>query len=176
MDVNLLRLRSAALGLAHRSSSPPAEERLGNYTGGLSFHRSDDGETWSRPVPINLPGTQAVFTNDKSIVLRDGRIVVPFYASIGPRLFPFDKYSMQMGEEFNNAERGVMAYGSAYYSDDEGETWTRSLNEAHVTLDHGAQGRYSLGESAVAELDDGRIGGVCGTGQRADNPQLLPYI
>ena len=158
MDVNLLRLRSGALGLAHRSSSPPAEERLGNYTGGLSFHRSDDeGSTWSQPVPINPPGTHAVFTNDKSIMLRDGRIVVPFYASIGPRLFPFEKYSMQLGEEFNNAERGVMAYGSAYYSDDEGETWTRSLNEAFVTLDHGALGRYSLGEPTVVELDDGRI-------------------
>jgi hypothetical protein len=158
MDVNLLRLHSGALGLAHRSAFPPAEERLGNYTGRLSFHRSDDeGETWSQPVPINPPGTHAVFTNDKSIVLRDGRIVVPFYGSIGPRLFPFEKFSMQLGEKFNNAERGVMAYGATYYSDDEGETWTRSLNEVHVTLDHGALGRYSLGEPTVVELDDGRV-------------------
>ncbi len=158
MDVNLVRLASGALGLAHRSASPPAEERLGNYTGRLSFHRSDDeGETWSQAVPISPPGTHAVFTNDKSIVLRDGRVVAPFYASIGPRLSPFDKFSAQYGEEFNNAARGVLAYGSAYYSDDDGETWTRSLNEAIVALDHGAQGRYSFGESAVVELDDGKL-------------------
>ena len=158
MDVNLLRLHSGALGLAHRSASPTPEERLGNYTGQLSFHRSEDeGETWAQPVPINPPGTHAVFTNDKSIVLKDGRIIVPFYGSTGPRLLPFKKYRTQLGEEFTNAEQGVMAYAAAYYSDDEGETWTRSLNEIHVTLDHGALGRYSFGESAVVELIDGNI-------------------
>lgn len=157
MDINLLRLPSGALGLAQRSLYR-AEQPGQPQRAGLSFHRSgDEGETWSQAIPINPPETDAVFTNDKSIVLKDGRVVVPFYASIGPTTAPVSKYRSQFGEEMSTAELGSLSYSSAYYSDDDGATWTRSFNETYVMLDHGIGGKYIMGEPELVELNDGRI-------------------
>lgn len=157
MDINFLRLSSGALGLAHRSMYQARQGGLPHQTN-LSFHRSEDeGCTWSSPVQINPPGTDAVFTNDKSIVLKGGRILVPFYCSIGPTTTPIEKYRNVLGEKMNTPEQGSLFYCSAYFSDDEGETWTRSRNETFVMLNHGIDGKYQMGEPTIVELDDGRI-------------------
>ena len=157
-----------------RSARSIGQRARGNPIGrGLSFHRSDDeGETWSQPTPINPPETDAVFTNDKSIVLKDGRVVVPFYASIGPITAPVSKYRSRFGEEMATAELGALSYNSAYYSDDDGATWTRSRNETYVMLDHGIGGKYIMGEPELVELDDGTHPDA-----RQDEPgRLLPML
>jgi hypothetical protein len=157
MDANLLRLKSGALGLAQRSVAQPAEWE-GGYHAALSFHKSEDeGVTWSPAVQISPTGTSAVITNERSVMLKDGRIIVPFYSGLGPKPAGDPKRSSRYGHDFGNAARANLNYSSAYYSDDEGETWTRSDNEAFVVLEQGVQGSYSMGEPTVVELKDGRV-------------------
>ena len=157
MDANLLRLKSGELGLAMRSRAERGEYEA-DYHASLTFSRSaDEGATWSEPVQLNPPGTDAVFTNERSTVLGDGRIIVPFYTGIGARPVGDVKTVCRYGEVFGSAERAGLSYSSAYYSDDEGRTWQRSGNEVFVSLEKGVGGSYSMGEPAVTELDDGRV-------------------
>jgi Neuraminidase (sialidase) len=63
----------------------------------------------------------------------------------------------KLGEEFGNPGRCTLYYSYVYYSDDEGETWTRSRNETMVMLERGFAGSYAMGEPQVVELNDGRL-------------------
>ena len=158
MDGNLLRLRSGALGLVQRCQSHP-DENTGVLQAAICFHRSDDeGKTWSAPVPINPPDTQVFITNERALVLQDGRIVVPVYSGISPRpLSENPKLTRRFGEDLGNADRGTLFYSYAYYSDDEGQTWARSANETFVVLEKGVDGSFSMGEPTAVELKDGRL-------------------
>lgn len=138
------------------------------YSDGLSvnsFHvSSDEGVTWSDGVDINPPGTDIHTNHDNTIVLRDGRIVMPAYAILQTTVLADNpKAIVRFGEEFTEAGRGSLAYGFAYYSDDQGQTWVRSRNEAFVMLDEGLGGVYSVEEPAIVELKDGRIMMLCRT-------------
>ena len=157
MDANLLRLQSGELGLAMRSRAEVGTYE-GDYHASLTFSRSaDEGATWSTPVQINPSGANAVFTNERSTVLKDGRIIVPFYTSFGARPSGDEKTMHRYGEAFGSAERGGLSYSSVYYSDDEGRTWQRSRNEVIASLENGVKGSFSMGEPAVVELQDGRV-------------------
>ena len=151
MDTNLLRLKSGALGLVQRSSS-------GEYDVGISFSKSEDeGETWTAPLRLS-PEVRSVFaSNDRSLVLNDGRIVVPVYGSLGPKPLSNPKRATRFGQEFSNAAAGSVRFSYVYYSDDEGETWGQSSNQAFVALDQGVGGSYSFGEPTAVELNDGRL-------------------
>ena len=50
-----------------------------------------------------------------------------------------------------------MSFCYAYYSDDEGETWQRSRNEVHASIEGGMGGAFSMGEAQIVELVDGRL-------------------
>ena len=50
-----------------------------------------------------------------------------------------------------------MGYSFAYYSDDEGQTWTRSRNETFALLQRSVRGCFAMVEPAVVELKDGRL-------------------
>jgi hypothetical protein len=157
MDSNLMRLKSGALGLVMRSMAVRGDYET-DYHAALIITKSDDeGETWSAPVAINPPGTSAVITNERATVLRDGRIIVPYYTGLGPKPTGDAKKVYRYSHEFSNAERGSLSYSSAYYSDDEGQTWRRSTNEVFVTLERGLKGSFTMGESTVIELNDGRV-------------------
>ena len=157
MDANLLRLKAGEVGLAMRSRAQVGAYE-GDYHASLTFSRSaDEGETWSTPVQLNPPGADAVFTNERSTVLVDGRIIVPFYTSFGARPSGDEKTRHCYGEAFGSAERGGLSYSSAYYSDDEGRTWQRSRNEVMANLENGVKGTFSMGEPAVIEVNDGRV-------------------
>jgi sialidase-1 len=111
----------------------------GFYTTRILFKTSiDEGQTWSTPVQINDTGTlgHICTRGDTAVVLSTGRIVVPVYA-----LF------------------GGMCASFAYYSDDGGETWRRSVGEMSVKYRDGDQvtGFNNFEEPAVAELRDGRL-------------------
>ncbi len=157
MDGNLMRLRSGALGLVMRSMAKRGEYES-HYHASLIFTKSEDeGGTWSPPVQINPLGTNAVITNERTAVLKDGRIIVPFYTGLGAKPTGDAKKVIRYSNEFGNAERGTLSYSSAYYSDDEGQTWQRSANEVFAMLEKGVQGSFSMGESTVIELNDERV-------------------
>lgn len=156
---NLFRMSSGALGLIHtgeiihRGISWPAQHH------GIFFHKSEDeGRTWSTPVPINPPNMSTWVSGDKCFVLSDGRIIAPVYAFMGPEPATADFKAVQrLGQRFTYSERCCLAHSYAYYSDDQGQTWTRSRNDVFVLLEGGAKGSYSLNEPDVVELTDGRL-------------------
>jgi len=147
--IHMVRLKSGKLGMV--------QSRLG---GQQAFHVSDDeGKTWSAGVDLNPNGPKAHTSHDASIVLGDGRIVVPVYTDIGPTpLAVKPKRLKRYSESYFGANIGVVfRYSFSYYSDDEGQTWHRNKNETFVALDNGALGMHAFEEPAVVELKDGQI-------------------
>ena len=128
--------------------------------GSISFHRSEDeGKTWSPPRLIHAPGANIYqLGNDNCFVLRDGRLIVPAHELVGPKRVYDDPTGIyRHGERFSHGVLGALMYSCVYYSDDEGSTWSRSINETFVLLERGAQGAYSMCEPTVVELSDGRL-------------------
>jgi len=144
---NLLRLPSGSLGLVlcHRLHR-------------IAFFKSDDeGESWSSPVPVHQQ--DRVYTaSDKCLCLSDGRLVVPAYSMIKPKLGDANpKEARLFGQEFSQGERCTLCYSYVLYSDDEGRSWSRSESEVFVPLEKGLKGNFSMAEPSVVELKDGRL-------------------
>ncbi len=125
--------KGGALGLVYRKIE-------GAFRGGTYFRLSrDEGDSWSKEVRINSDwhGYKSMGpSNDTPLVLRNGRILVPVCGCAG--LF---------GSSF------------CYYSDDEGNTWTRGTGETevHVKVHGKTYATSHFGEPAAVELKDGRI-------------------
>ncbi len=137
---SLLKLPSGALGLIY--GGPYA--RTGR-DGTVLFRRSDDGgQTWSPPVMVDA--YFSVCRNSSARVLNRGRILVPVMAWISPDPGGISEWP-----------QNHLTYSWVYYSDDEGETWQRSLSELYVSLNGGQQGCHHFEEAVVEELKDGRI-------------------
>ena len=156
--VNLFRLHGGALGMVLVAEAARREFDADQQSV-LTFHRSDDeGGTWSPPVVVNPPNVSASLSQDKTIVLRDGRIVVPVDQYMGTKPTRGDPKGVhRLGERFANLERCALVYGFALYSDDEGQTWQRSRSNVIVQLEGGFGGSYSFIEPAIIELADGRL-------------------
>ena len=110
----VLRLKSGALGLFH--STPWTSF---GRDGALMFHKStDEGATWTEGVYVDP--RFSLLRNGCATLLQDGRIIAPTYHWITPHL----KDAEQDGV--------ALSYSYSYYSDDEGESWLRSVNELFV--------------------------------------------
>ena len=144
----LVRLKSGVLGLT-----------LTRNTGHSWFHLSEDeGQTWSEGVAVTPEEVRVFNTNDKALVLSGGRIVLPAYSILEPKmLIPNPKREIRYGEEFGQAGTYSMGYCVVYYSDDDGKTWKRSRNETYAMIDKGMGGSYTMGEPSIVELKDGRL-------------------
>ena len=152
----LIRLPSGALGMAVKGEA--SFDRLAMET----FHISrDEGETWSEGVLIH-PGN--VHTNregpmvDAFVRLSDGRILISYQKILGPTpRVEKPHVTVPFGESLGAGFLAAMYFSFVYYSDDEGQTWTRSRNEVHATVKEGYGGIFPMGEPQVAELADGRL-------------------
>ena len=151
LETQLLRLPGGDLGLMV-TRYMKEDNRSVN-----TFHVSgDDGDTWGPGLDINPPVTDVHTNHDNLIVLKTARMVMPAFSVIQPKWTSGNpKTIRRFGREFKGGSGGVLAYGYAYYSDDEGHSWARSTNETFVTLDNG--GSFSIEEPAVVELKDGRV-------------------
>jgi len=143
----LVRLRSGVLGMALYSP----EEFL--------FHVSrDEGKTWSPGMPVHSGEQDVVLTNDRALVLSNGRIVLPVYTRLeGPKMRVRKPRIKRFGAEFDAGWAHWMMYSYVLYSDNEGKTWKRSDNEVFIAVEQGTQDIYNTHEPAVAELADGRL-------------------
>lgn len=150
-NTSLFRLKSGALGLIENPETRPKSIAL--------FHVSlDEGKTWSKGVRIDPNADRSTsLTNGRVVVLASGRIVSPAYEVISSTP-PVNKPMLNLfGEDFVTHRDYNLYYSFAYYSDDEGKTWTRSINEAFVSEHDGANGNFAFGEPSIAELSDGRL-------------------
>ena len=158
---SLVRLSSGDLGLSLVSEYIKCRDMPTRDPQTSSFHISkDEGQTWSSGVTVGPPRTTVHTINDRTRVLSSGRIIIPVYSSVGPKMNVVDpKDIRRFGADFRNAHSYTMWFSFVYYSDDQGQTWQRSRNEAMVYLDNGTRGYIYDGmeEPAIVELKDGRL-------------------
>lgn len=128
MSVSLLRLQNGDIALFYL--------RKNSTDDCIPMMRisKDEAETWSDPVAcITDKEGYFVLNNDRVIQLSDGRLLLSVALHAAP------------GEPWRNA-----ATLFAYYSDDNGQTWTSSLAVPNPT-------DITLQEPGLVELEDGTI-------------------
>ena len=140
VHLSLLHLKSKQLGIVYGGPySRPGRD------GTLHFRTSmDGGASWSRPVVID-----PIFSLSRTAgarVLSNGRIVVP----------TFNWYSPFAGADSEIGSNSICV-SWVFYSDNEGQSWRRSLSELFVSLDQGRQGCYSFEEPSLVERADGSL-------------------
>ncbi len=136
--MNLVRLNSGAIGLKFEVQQPGSTGILTRLD--AFFSKSlNEGETWSEPVPItpsDVP-TNATWLAQTS----DGTLVLPN-----------EYWFAQPG----NGQHVGIGICSAFYSDDEGDSWSESRDSLWVWDEGGArQGNCEV--PVVAETTDGRL-------------------
>ena len=147
---SVLRLKSGRLGMiyteANREYGHPGRDSCG-----LVHYRvsEDRGRTWSDPVLLDR--MHACCCTGHAVVLSSGRIVAPSTRWISP-LPGGEAESWEVNAE--GVPSPTFSYSFTYISDDEGETWKRSLSELFVSVNRAA---WDLEEPTVVELRDGRL-------------------
>jgi hypothetical protein len=140
VHLSLLHLKSGKLGIVYGGPySRPGRD------GTLHFRTSSDGGvTWSAAVIVD-----PIFSLCRTAgarVLSSGRIAVPV----------FNWYSPAAGGESEESANSI-CISWVFYSDDEGQTWKRSLSELFVALEQGRLGCYSFEEPSLEERADGTL-------------------
>ena len=105
---------------------------------------NNGGKSWSAATVVDP--VFGICRSGAARVLRTGRIVVPTFKWISPA-----------GGPNSEEEANSITYSWIFYSDDEGQTWHRSLSELFVSLDQGRLGSYCFEEPSLEELNDGRV-------------------
>ncbi len=142
-------LKSGRLGLIH-STRPETGGHPGRDGGTVMFFRTSDdqGHSWSEPVLIDAHF--AMCCSGHAVVLANGRIVAPVFKWISPFTGnEAEAWIMPDGEP-----SPTFSYSFAYVSDDEGQSWTKSLSELYISKRRAA---YDLEEPTVVELKDGKL-------------------
>jgi hypothetical protein len=134
-----------------------AREKLGRLAaspGDTWFYRSvspDDGETWTKPQPTNLPGTGAT---GLGLTLPDGSLLqacrIPFSRTLYPLPEP-DLFGLHIARSFDEGETWETA--GLWQRDPEGNAFTNyynAMNGQFVELgDH--RWLYTFGQFAIKE-------------------------
>ncbi len=138
--LSIVHLKSGRLGMVYGGpASRPGRD------GTVLYRTSEDGgETWSAASPID--SYFAICRSQAARVLSTGRVVVPVMTWISA-------FAGGESEDENNS----LVFSWVYYSDDEGRTWKRSLSELFVSFGQGRNGAYSMEETQLEELSDGRL-------------------
>ena len=154
----LVRLSNGELGAVEGNWG--MREAIGNAANNWCFRWSaDEGQTWSNPVPIALPGLTmglpgTVFT------LESGRLTIIAYSQfLGSR---FDKrgasWGTYKGVRFQTETEGHFPLNEvcrAYYSDDDGRTWQACDGWIIGWRDNRWTDAFTEGNGV--ELKDGRV-------------------
>jgi sialidase-1 len=150
-STSLIRLQSGKLGLFC------SQKRLGWKNVPLGFFTSpDEGDTWSDLTIVNPPGTRAHLAMNRGLVLEKrhpGRIIAEtFYRELGPMPSTNPQHSPRGPDVDENLTNSVV-----YFSDDEGKTWQRALQEVFVVMDYGKKGFFVFEEPVAVELKNGDL-------------------
>ncbi|WP_435015404.1 sialidase family protein [Tundrisphaera sp. TA3] len=138
MSVSLLRLAPGEIGLFYLRKDGTDNCRL-------YLRRSrDEAKTWSEPTLCMDQAGYFVVNNDRVILTKSGRLVVP-----------------ACRHELNAAKRHNPGTALCFLSDDLGRTWRHGTTE----LVPPPASRSGLQEPGVVELRDGRLMMLCRTDQ-----------
>jgi len=159
---SLVRLGGDGIGLAamHRP-----EGRGPRRASDILFWRSPDGgTTWEPPVCVNLPGYPTYALQDVMLRTSSGRIILPYYISIGqgswrPISAPFVGGMIDGQFASTDAHFVDPHFGGSgvFYSDDDGRTWQPNRDgELFIRLGW-AGGNYGTYEPTVAEVEPGKL-------------------
>ncbi len=135
-----IHLQSGRLGIEYGGPySRPGRD------GTLHFRSSaDGGVTWSPAVVIDP--IFSLCRTSGARVLSNGRIVVP----------TFNWYSPAAGGDSEESANSI-CISWVFYSDDEGQSWQRSLSELFVSIEKGRGGCFSFEEPSLEERQDGSV-------------------
>lgn len=129
MSVSLLRLKSGEIAFFYAIKNSYEDCRF------YVRKSSDECETWSESVLVTVDKGYFVMNNDRAVQLSSGRIIAPVATYQDPTTHSYWKSFI-------------------YYSDDGGDTWTRSKGEVKLK---GVNSTAGLQEPGVVELRDGRL-------------------
>jgi Neuraminidase (sialidase) len=130
MSVSLLRLSETEIALFYLRKNS-ADDCLP-----MMRLSTDEGRTWNDAVPCITEEGYYVLNNDRAVLLKGGRIVLPLARHA------------KSGEK-----RGARSTSLCAYSDNGGRTWKKSATE----LQGPEVSRTGLQEPGVIELKDGRL-------------------
>ncbi len=136
MSVSLLRLRNDRLAIFYLRKNGPQDCRPMMRTS------SDEGATWSPPVPVLQRIGYFILNNDRVVRLASGRLLLPLAQHHWIRMANGPE-----GDHFDQRGHFFTAW-----SDDDGATWTEGIE--NWTL---PSGRDFLQEPGAIELRDGRV-------------------
>jgi len=103
MSVSLLRLKDGRIALFYMRKNSISDCRP------YLRYSSDEAETWSEPVLCIRDDGYFVLNNDRAVILRRNRILLPVALHLAV-----------------NGQFGSRGIAMVYYSDDAGKTWHRS--------------------------------------------------
>ena len=121
-----------------------------------SWPLRDGGWRTSLPVVILLAGVVLLGTSIGQTlmgILAAAALCVTLWRILVPVMKWISPFTGGNSESANNN----LTYSWVCYSDDEGQTWDRSLSEVFVALDQGRRGVTHFEETVVEELPDDKV-------------------
>ena len=169
-----VRLQSGELGMVYYTVvKSPAGYSMRQWSYASS---SDDGENWSAGSALDLPvahdpskGIYSAFLFGTFTQLSSGRLVVPGYWYMGarspetPPQAPYPAHGFISGTKVGSDGHlfeGAMGGCYVYFSDDSGQSWTRSTGSIMVWPLPGEDNIGGFGaawEPSIVELKDGSV-------------------
>lgn len=161
----VIRLQSGDLGFLSTYTNA-ANEEINNYhkINNIYWYVSkDDGKTVSKPVIVNRTGGMGLPYYDSVIQKRDGSIIIPVRKfnegfNDSTTLLTFPKFISDPSITIeSHAHKPELDASFIYFSNNNGETWSRSRNEIFIWKDDGQGGMWPFDEPSVIEKEDGSL-------------------
>ena len=177
MKVGITRLNTGDLGMVYFKEERFPHTANYNTRGFYYAVSSDDGRTWSQGIPMDIPREFDLAKGNAHVLwgnftqLSTGRLIEPAYWCFGgrnPEVAPATECPVTAtiggrvvkrvadGHTYEAGAAGCYAY----YSDDMGETWSRSTGSVMVwpLPNENNQGGFGAAtEPVIIELKDGRL-------------------